>query len=114
MRSYYTSVLFLIFFTGCAGMQRGCSSACATSLGADWIILQYGANGEPINCWKLHGVSVANEENTDGIHWLENTGHLVHISGWYNRVQVQGGDYEGAAKSIGIDLSKCTSGKYLH
>ena len=105
--------LFAIFMFGCAGMQRSCASGCAENFGADWIIATYGMSGDVLGCWKLSNVSVTNEPHSDGIYWTGSGGHLVHISGWYNRVQVQGGDYEGAAKEIGIDLARCTGGHYL-
>lgn len=99
---------------GCAGMQRGCSSCNASSFGADWIAVQYNATGEPINCWQLPNTSVDNESQSDGIYWLDkNTGNLVHISGWYNRVQVNDRRWEEAAKSLGVDLNRCKDGKYL-
>ena len=98
---------------GCAGWQRDCASSCASSLGSDWIVLQYGYDGKPINCWRLTNTAIDNENQTDGVFWRENTGHLVHISGWYNRVQVSSGDWDGAAKTLGIDLARCKDGAYL-
>lgn len=104
--------LALTMFMGCAGMQRGCSSFWATQAGADWIVVQYNAGGDPINCWKLQSVSITNEANSDGVYWREGSGHLIHISGWYNRVQVSDGRYEEAAKLLGVELSRITNGKY--
>lgn len=99
--------------SGCAGFNRSCSSFNAQNFGADWIVAQYDMNGHPYNCWKLTNVSVANEEGSDGIHWAEGTlGHLVHISGWYDRVQVQGGDFAGAAQLVGVDVNQCGNGHY--
>lgn len=97
---------------GCVGFEKSCSSCTAQSFGGDWIIAQFDMNGEPFNCWKMSSVSVSNEGQSDGIWWKTPDGHLVHISGWYNRVQVQGGDFSAAAKSLGIDVGKCTNGKY--
>lgn len=114
MRSYlYLAVLFL--FTGCAGWTRGCDSWFARSIGANWIVVQYDQLGRPFNCWKLNGVSIANEEASDGIFWVDDhTGNLVHISGWYNRVQVSRfGTFDDAARLIGIDLDRCTDGRYV-
>lgn len=107
------ATLSLVSLVGCAGFQRSCQSGVAQSFGADWLIVQYQFNGEPTNCWQLRDKSVANEEASDGVYWTTNTGHLVHISGWYNRIQVNGNDFEGAAKEVGIDLSKCIGGKYI-
>lgn len=102
----------LVLMTACAGTMRECSAGCATSFGADWIIVQYKADGAPVNCWRLSGDSVANEHGSDGIWWKSNDGHLVHISGWYDRVQVAGGNWEGAASQLGIELAKCGEGRY--
>ncbi len=105
-------VALLGFVVGCAGVERDCASCNASNFGSDWIVVQYEYNGTPINCWKLPDTAITNEEHTDGIFWREPSGHLVHISGWYNRVQVVGGDYPGAAKSLGIDMSRCSDGAY--
>ena len=102
----------LLLTCSCAGMQRDCSSGCAQSFGSDWIVLQYGYDGKPINCWKLQNTAISNEHATDGIFWQSPGGHLVHISGWYNRVQVSNGDYSGAAKQLGIELNSCGEGAY--
>lgn len=107
-------MLASLLLTGCAGFQRDCSSSCATSLGGDWIIVQYSASGAPINCWKLRGTAVSNEQGTDGVFWQDPQGHLVHISGWYNRVQVQGDRFDEAAKTVGIDSNLCSGGVYSH
>lgn len=113
MKRKVTTFLVLLLLTGCAGFNRGCSSFNAQAFGSDWIVLQYGFDGKPINCWQLKNTSISNEEHSDGIYWLDShSGHLVHISGWYNRVQVAQGRYDEAAKAIGVDLGKCVGGKY--
>jgi hypothetical protein len=107
-----SAALALLLF-GCAGTSRSCASSVAESFGADWVIVTSGADGRIVNCWKLANVSVANELHTDGIYWQAGSGHFVHISGWYNRVQVAGGDFDAAAKQIGVDLARCPGGRYL-
>lgn len=98
---------------GCAGFDREWKSGCAEHLGSDWIIVQYAVDGHPFAAWKLVKTSVSNEKNSDGIYWAdEQTGHLVHISGWYNRVQVQNGRFDEAAKLLGVDLNQIGNGKY--
>ena len=109
----WIAVIGLMLLAGCAGFSRDCNSCMASDFaGADWIVLQYGASGNPINCWRLVKVAVSNERETDGIFWVDPSGHLVHISGWYNRVQVIGGAWDPAAKLLGVDLTKCVGGKY--
>ena len=103
----------LLFLVSCAGFNRSCSACMAESYGSDWVVVQYNYNGSPLACWKLLDASVSNEEHSDGIYWVDSkTRHLVHISGWYNRVQVEGGDFEGAANLLGVELRKCQNGKY--
>lgn len=99
----------------CAGWQRDCDSCMATSVGADWIVVQYSAAGHPFNCWQLKGVGITNEHASDGIFWVDSkSGNLVHISGWYNRVQVgRWGSFEDAAVLSGVDLKRCVNGHYL-
>jgi hypothetical protein len=105
-------IFTLLFLANCAGFDRGCSSCMASSFATDWVVVQYKIDGTPINCWKLTNVSIANEQSSDGIYWKSPQGHLVHISGWYNRVQVSGSNFESAAKDIGVDLARCENGKY--
>ena len=86
---------------------------CASSLGADWLVVQYKYDGEQMNCWQLKDTSVDNESQSDGIYWQDaKTRNLVHISGWYNRVQVENNTWKEEANSIGINLESCVNGKY--
>lgn len=106
-------LLALLFLPGCAGFSRDCSAGCASSFGADWVVVTNGVDGKVINCWKLSNVSLVNEPSSDGIWWKDTaTGHLVHISGWYSRVQVTGGDFASAGTQLGVDIGRCAGGKY--
>lgn len=106
-------LILVLFVGGCASWGRQCSACNAETFGTDWIVLQYGFDGKPINCWQLTDTSIDNEGASDGIYWLDrDEGHLVHISGWYNRVQVNNGKKDDAAKLLGVDLKLCTKGKY--
>ena len=105
-------ILAALLLTGCAGFQRDCNSGMAQSFGGDWIIVQYKFDGSPINCWKLVSSPVSSEEHSDGIFWQDPQGHLVHISGWYNRIQVSSGRWDDAAKTLGVDSAKCRGGAY--
>lgn len=100
-------LLLLTFLSGCAGLQRGCSSGVASSFGADWVIVQMDDEGIPYRCWTLEDTSVTNEEGSDGIYWLSPNGHLVHISGHYNRVQVEGGRWREAYQELGLTEDLC-------
>lgn len=105
--------LIVVLFLSCAGWGRQCSSYNAERFGSDWIVLQYGFDGRPINCWVLKETSMDNEAHSDGIYWKDaDTGHLVHVAGWYNRIQIEKGGKESAAKLLGIDLTQCVNGRY--
>lgn len=105
--------LACVFLLGCAGVSRDCSSCSASMTGSDWVLVQYRFDGTPILCWQLHDVPVTSEDKSDGIYWKDTaTGHLVHLSGWYSRVQVAGGNFASAAATLGIDVARCKGGKY--
>lgn len=104
--------LGLVFLASCAGLSKDCTSCSATNFGADWIVVQYKFDGAPMNCWKLQDVSLESEEHSDGIQWKAE-GHMMHLAGWYNHIQVTDGNWESAAKHMGIDLSRCANGTYL-
>lgn len=106
-------LFLLLCLASCAGTARGCADCNAQSFGGNWMVAQYAMDGTPIMCWKLMNTSVSNEERSDGIYWLDDrSGNLVHISGWYNRVQVDRGDWTHAASSLGVDEKLCPGGKY--
>lgn len=107
----YLAALVLFVASGCAGWARHCDSTVADYAGADWIVVQYAADGHPINCWKLNNTSIGNEHQSDGIFWTSH-GHLVHISGWYNRIQVRSSAFDDAAVLLGVDLKRCVNGRY--
>lgn len=113
MKKIFVALAALTLLSACdsKGYERSVAVQNAEMNGADWIVSQDDSNGHPARCWTLHNVSVANEEHSDGLHWQDNTGRLVHISGWYNRVMVVNGDVAGAASQIDItDVSKCHKG----
>jgi hypothetical protein len=101
-------VLVLMSLVGCVGLQKSCASSCASSMGADWVVVQFDLTGRPFLCWELPATSVSNEEQSDGIFWQDtSTGNLVHISGMYNSVQVMGGKWDEALASIGLTREEC-------
>lgn len=114
-RIIYMCILSL-GLAGCAGFYRSCSNFNAENFGSNWIVVQFAYDGHVFNCWTLHGVSITNEEGSDGIYWKDsNTSHMVHISGWYNRVQVFGDsyqDFDHAATLLGVSASQCGDGRY--
>jgi|SRR3989344_6731765 len=113
LRNYATKTAIAVALVGCAGMEKDCSSCNAESFGSDWLVVQYKYDGDPMNCWKLQNTSIGNESHSDGIFWKDGkTRNLVHISGWYNRVQVESGQWKEAADAVGIDLEHCVNGKY--
>jgi hypothetical protein len=100
--------LFCLLFVSCAGMERGFSSCSAENFGADWVVVQMDNNGRPYRCWELHGVSISNEDKSDGIYWKsDRSGNLVHISGNYNRVQIVGGNWDDAFAEVGLTPQSC-------
>jgi hypothetical protein len=105
--------LLLLVLCSCAGLSRSCSSCWAGAAGANWIVVQMDAFGRVMRCWELHGVSIANEESSDGIYWKSGDGHLVHISGFYNRVQVEHDGWGEAFKELGMTKEICKQARKL-
>ena len=83
--------LFLVM--GPKGCSRQFNSWKASSYGSDWLVVQYAQDGSVINHWKLHNKSVGNEDNSDGIYFLDDQNNVVHLSGHYVYIQVNG-DFE--------------------
>lgn len=107
-------IIPFLLLIGCANVKRNLYSDYAKQFGSNYIIVQYRADGVPMNCWQLKSTSISNEPNSDGISWIDSsTNNLVHISGWYNMVQVNNNDYEAAAKIVGADLAACKNGHYV-
>ena len=86
--------------TSCTSLSREVSRLTATSFGADYIVVKRDMLGKPFLCWKLKNVTVTSERTSDGIYWQHPTGHLIHISGNYDYVQVKHGDYDSAMSLI--------------
>lgn len=106
-------VVFALLVMGCASMERGCASGCASTVGSDWLVVRYTMSGEPVACWQLHDAVVTSETGSDGVWWQDReSGHLVHIGGWYDHVQVKGGDFARAASNLGVDIRGCVGGRY--
>jgi hypothetical protein len=102
-------LLFFILLTSCAAWDRECAQ-CGTEVhGANWLVVQLKMDGEIKNCWQLKDLAVANERSSDGIWWVDRN-EQVHISGWYNYVQVH--DWNTAAVTLGVNLAQCTGGRY--
>ena len=111
---YLARIVPLLLLASCASWDRGCSGCVAENFGADWVVITNGTDGHIVNCWRLKETSVTNEPASDGIWWKDSvTGHLIHISGWYSRVQVEGGNFDTAAHQLGVDLTRCPGGRYL-
>jgi hypothetical protein len=101
------SIFFVLFFVGCASIQRDCSGCSAETFGADWVVVQVDYRGQPFRCWTLRSTSITNEEHSDGIWWRAPEGNLVHISGFYNRVQVVSGNWNSAYRELGLTEQTC-------
>lgn len=109
IKNRMAAVVMAAALVGCAGMSRDCASCGTEMSGANWLVVQLCADGEIRNCWRLYGLAVANEDRSDGIWWVAD-GQQVHISGWYNFVQVT--NWDSAAKQLGVELDRCVGGRY--
>lgn len=95
------SILIVILLAvGPKRMNRYFNSWLAGSYGADWYVALYTVDG--VKTWKLENKSVGNETQSDGIFFITNNGHVVHISGHYAYIQVHGKKWAEAKSLLGI------------
>lgn len=105
-------VALLLFCAGCAGFSKSWSKMGNSMTGSDWIVTQYRQDGSPFHCWKLKNAVVESSEGGN-VDWKDpRDGHLVYLTGWENRVQVKDGNFDGAARLIGVNASLCGNGPY--
>jgi hypothetical protein len=98
-----TGVLLLgfIIFIGVLAGPKGCSRRYdawkASSYGSDWLVIRYNAMGKPVDHWELKNKSVGNEQDSDGIFFVDNDGIVVHLGGGaYGYYQVHNGAWDKA------------------
>lgn len=112
VRAVLIALFALSTMTGCKQFAKDVAQKRAGMFGGDWIVVQYAMDGRPFHCWKLSGVSLSGTEG-GSVDWKDSgNGHLVHLTGWENRVQVVGGDFDGAAEIVGVNASICKNGVY--
>lgn len=68
----------------------------SSSYGSDWMVIEHSATGEIIHYWELHGKTICNEQNSDGIYFTDNTGNVIHLSGFYKYIEIKDGAWEEA------------------
>jgi hypothetical protein len=101
-------IIMVLGYFGRTSVSRGCSNFSAKYTGADWIIVKTDLEGKPFRCWELRNVSIVNEENSDGIYWKDSsTGNLIHISGFYDRVQVSNNNWDKAFRTLNLTRNTC-------
>lgn len=83
-------VALILIMLGPAGLARGMQKWSASAYGSDWLVVQYTQSGSIISVWELRDKSVASESNSDGINFVDSHGNMVHLSGHYVYVQVDG------------------------
>lgn len=107
LKSLVTMATSVCLVASCAGTVRSCSSCSAESFGGDWVVVQYTLSGQVLHCWRLPNTSIVNESDSDGIYWENPEGSLVHISNFYNRVQVSDGNWDSAYRELSVTESQC-------
>ena len=74
------------------------------------LIVQYDDSGHPLNCWKALGEVRADD---GAIKWWDDySNRPYHIMGNVVSIPVADSLWEAAAQALGIDLSRCTNGRY--
>jgi hypothetical protein len=113
MKLHTTTVISIIVVLVVASfITFNVASYMTRSESSDWIVVQYGCNGSPINAWKLQGVKVVDDGYSDGIYWHNEDGGITQIAGFHLRTQVRDGRFSETAEALGIELNRIQNGKY--
>ncbi|MBI1968747.1 hypothetical protein HYS49_02450 [Candidatus Woesearchaeota archaeon] len=72
------------------------------------LVVQYDDSGQPLNCWKAPGEVWVN----DGATIFRSDDGKYRIMGNVVSMPVADDQWEAAAQALGIDLSRCTNGRY--
>lgn len=96
-----------VVITGCATF--GYSSG---TYGPDSMVVQYTEDGRPSHCWKLRSTQLRVLGNGT-LEWIDlSTRNTVHVTGRTSHVKVEYGNFDGAAKILGVEAARCTDGVY--
>ena len=84
---------------------------CRNELGTDWLVVQYSNAGEPTGCWIVRDNALGGDSTSTK--WIDpQTNNIVFINVPHNVVQVHNNDFSSAGRTLGVDSSKCTGGRY--
>lgn len=98
------AVIFLVWM-GPQGLTTSITGWKASAYGSDWLVVQYAQSGCVINYWVLEDQAVHNEQNSDGVYFIDSRrDDVVHVSGHY--VYVQNPSYEVLAELL--STGKCS------
>ena len=94
---YALGILFLLFLIiGPNKINRFWQNYKADAYGSDWLVVQYDMTGSPIQYWELKDKSIGSEFNSDGIFFTDNDNLVIHLSGFYNYIEIKDNNFEKA------------------
>jgi len=88
--------LVLFLMVGPQGCKARMSSWKASAYGSDWIVIQYAQNGDVVNSWELRNKAIKNEQQSDGIYFVDSNNNVIHLSGHYTYIQIADGNWDAA------------------
>lgn len=96
-------LIALFLFIGPSRISRYWASYKADAYGSDWLVIKEDMSGNTIRYWELKEKSIGSEEGSDGIYFIDESGDVVHLSGFYTYVQVRG-SFENAKKKNLLEM----------
>lgn len=93
-------VVLLAVITGPQGCRNRLRSWSSSAYGSDWMIVQYAQDGSVITNWEVKNRAVNNEQNSDGIYFIDDDGNVVHLSGHYVYVEIRGDKWDEARRRL--------------
>ena len=76
----------------------------------DTLVVQYDGSGTPLTCWEV-SESKLYHRYEPGICWEQGDG-MACATGTVMTLPVSNGNWEEAARALGIELGRCTNGRY--
>jgi len=96
-------------------LSAGCATVAqmgVTKIGTDVMVVQYTQDGQPSHCWKLRNTTLSAYGN-GSLQWVDLAStNTMHVSGRTNYTKVEFGNFEAAAKALGVDAGRCDYGVY--
>jgi len=83
-------IFIVVYLIGISRIHTWYSTWRASTYGANWLVIERANNGAVLNYWELRKTTIMSEKGSDGIFFPDKDGLMVHLSGKYIYIEVNG------------------------